>query len=133
MNVAGIRKCLADVHKTTDARNFTFKGGKGAGWLSLFILEQGVMTIYRHCRSRPAYKAGADLPSGYKPRPKGWLLAHGVALQYDKNGLYHFYIPPDDGWVRCRCGWRTDLGPHYAHPDVACKNASLLDLMDKIY
>ena len=37
MNVAGIRKCLADVHKTTDARTFTFKGGKGRdGSASLF-------------------------------------------------------------------------------------------------
>ena len=69
--------------------------------------------------------------SARKPRPEGWLLAHSA--KYLRSGLEHFYIDPDTNWKRCRCGWRDDLGPHYAHPDVACRNASLLDLMDKIY
>jgi hypothetical protein len=62
-----------------------------------------------------------------RPRPAGYLLAHGSL------GFYGFYIPPGKGWTRCRCGWRTDLGPHYAHPDVACRDASLLTIKDKIY
>ena len=71
-----------------------------------------VQSIFWHRRSR----------SAAKPRPKHWRLAHGVAFEWS-NGkavdLLHFYIPPDDGWVRCNCGWKPELGPHYAHPDVA--------------
>ena len=31
------------------------------------------------------------------------------------NGFRRFWVPPNQGnWKLCECGWRPDLGPHYA-------------------
>jgi len=54
---------------------------------------------------------------------KGWLLAHNsirptVDQRHGVRGFRRFWISPEkqeqDGWKLCECGWRPDLGPHYA-------------------
>ena len=30
------------------------------------------------------------------------------------RGLRQFWVAPDPRWKLCDCGWRPDLGPHYA-------------------
>ena len=52
-------------------------------------------------------------------RPSGWLLAHNsirptVDTRGGVNGFRRFWVPPDPKWKLCDCGWRPDLGPHYA-------------------
>jgi hypothetical protein len=53
-------------------------------------------------------------------RKAGWLLAHNsvrptVDQRHGWQGFRRFWIPPDEeGWRLCQCGWRPDLGPHYA-------------------
>src|SRR5262249_28894515 len=52
-------------------------------------------------------------------RPKGYLLAHNTDL--GGNGFRIFWIPPQwitHEWSECPCGWRPDLGPHYARADL---------------
>ena len=52
-------------------------------------------------------------------RPAGWLLAHDhvdhdVDTPYGENGFRSFWVMPSERWRLCQCGWRPDLGPHYA-------------------
>jgi hypothetical protein len=51
------------------------------------------------------------------PKPKSYRLAHNHVLF---NGFRRFWIPPQwigHGWSKCPCGWRPDLGTHYARSD----------------
>jgi hypothetical protein len=54
--------------------------------------------------------------------PKDWLLAHNpvqpvhVLQPHGYNGFRVMWIPPGYGWRVCKCGWRPDLGAHYANP-----------------
>ena len=59
-------------------------------------------------------------------RLPGWVLCHNhvthtPAFKYGENGFRVFYMPSiktvAEGWLRCPCGWRPDLGVHYANPD----------------
>ena len=57
---------------------------------------------------------GGRIPAGYK-------LAHNIVartanMPHGMNGFRRFWIPPEWTkwhWVKCRCGWRPDLGAHY--------------------
>ena len=55
--------------------------------------------------------------------PKDYLLAHNPVRAVDVNqahgvnGFRVMWIPPEwrvEGWRACNCGWRPDLGTHYA-------------------
>jgi hypothetical protein len=52
-------------------------------------------------------------------RPAGWLLAHNhvshdVDTRHGEGGFRQFWVAPSERWRLCQCGWRPDLGPHYA-------------------
>ena len=52
-------------------------------------------------------------------RPAGWLLAHNhvshdVDTRHGEGGFHRFWVMPSERWRLCQCGWRPDLGPHYA-------------------
>jgi hypothetical protein len=55
-------------------------------------------------------------------KPKSYRLAHNhishaTDTRHGHNGFRRFWIPPQwigHGWTECNCGWRTDLGTHYA-------------------
>jgi hypothetical protein len=58
-------------------------------------------------------------------KPKSYLLAHNHIIHtpdfpLGANGFRRFWIPPQwirQGWSKCPCGWRPDLGTHYANSD----------------
>jgi hypothetical protein len=57
---------------------------------------------------------------GRKP-PEGWLLAHnrvdhGARTRHGTRGFRYFWLDPARaaGWEVCHCGWRPELGVHYA-------------------
>ena len=58
-------------------------------------------------------------------KPKSYLLAHNHITHtpdspLGANGFRRFWIPPQwigQGWNACPCGWRSDLGTHYANSD----------------
>ena len=58
----------------------------------------------------------------YRRRPKkGEWLAHNHiihASDFDQgtNGFRWFSVKAGGGWKPCPCGWRPDLGRHYAAP-----------------
>jgi hypothetical protein len=64
-----------------------------------------------------------QLYSGRKP--KTYRRAHNHVMQtpgfcHGLNGFRRFWIRPQwigHGWSKCPCGWRSDLGTHYAHSD----------------
>jgi hypothetical protein len=61
----------------------------------------------------------------YHRRPrKGEILAHnrvvhGSASPHGENGFRWFVVDgrPGHGWKLCPCGWRPDLGVHYAEAE----------------
>lgn len=59
----------------------------------------------------------------YRRRPrKGEALAHNTVIHtrdmlHGANGFRWFSIMQGGGWEKCPCGWRPDLGEHYADPD----------------
>lgn len=67
---------------------------------------------------RPPSKAAVERGiSGI--RLAGWVLAHNhVSRAYNtthgSRGFRRFWVPPSKKWKLCKCGWRPDLGPHYA-------------------
>jgi len=59
-------------------------------------------------------------------RPKSYRLAHNHIIHtpgfsHGLNGFRRFWIPraliASKDWVRCPCGWRPDLGTHYARAE----------------
>jgi hypothetical protein len=57
------------------------------------------------------------------PKPKSYRPAHNHIIHtpvtgHGVRGFRRFWIPPSwiasGDWVRCPCGWRPDLGTHYA-------------------
>jgi hypothetical protein len=59
-------------------------------------------------------------------------IVHTVNFPHGANGFrYYRTKPPNKNFVLCPCGWRPDLGPHYACKDHAAlycdgKNADAL-------
>ena len=55
-----------------------------------------------------------------RPRSKNEILCHNHVLhdrwmQHGTNGFRWFSVRlPAPGWAVCPCGWRPDLGTHYA-------------------
>ena len=53
-------------------------------------------------------------------RRAGWVLAHNLVrpgaayTRHGWRGFRRFWVPPDEKWKLCKCGWRPDLGPHYS-------------------
>ncbi|WP_143279073.1 hypothetical protein [Bradyrhizobium sp. C9] len=52
-----------------------------------------------------------------------WRLAHNhvqhsADMMHGVNGFRRFWVDPKEvkrgKWVKCPCGWRPDLGTHYA-------------------
>jgi hypothetical protein len=60
---------------------------------------------------------GGKIPKDYRLAHNH--IAHTVNMPHGLNGFRRFWIPPEWNWVKCKCGWRPDLGPHYRHPDLA--------------
>jgi hypothetical protein len=56
----------------------------------------------------------------YRRRPRaGEVLAHNHVLHtrwmpHGEKRFRWFSIIPGPGWKKCPCGWRPDLGEHYA-------------------
>ena len=56
----------------------------------------------------------------YHSRPRrGEILAHNHVthtrtMKHGINGFRWFSMPLEPGWEVCPCGWRPDLGVHYA-------------------
>ena len=79
--------------------------------------ERAVIKLVRHLDRQQA-SSRTDLW-----RPEGYRLAHNFVRPttadqpHGLNGFRRFWIPPEyieEGeWVKCDCGWRADLGPHY--------------------
>jgi hypothetical protein len=59
-------------------------------------------------------------------------IAHTVNMTHGLNGFRRFWIPPEWKWVKCRCGWRPDLGPHYRHPGTSDKTFTWEEILEKI-
>jgi hypothetical protein len=63
------------------------------------------------------------------PRPEGWHLAHNnvrhtARTRDGTHGFRYFYRADVSGWTLCHCGWRPELGVHYAiHEGVALHRA----------
>ena len=61
----------------------------------------------------------------YNRRPRaGEILCHNHIVHTSRmrsgvNGFRWFVVDgrPGHGWRECPCGWRPDLGAHYADPD----------------
>jgi hypothetical protein len=55
-------------------------------------------------------------------RPAGWVPCHNHVLhphpkwRHGLKGFRAFYAPRADGYAECPCGWRPELGVHYAIP-----------------
>ena len=71
--------------------------------------------------ARMAKKAKPGDIAGYKRRPrKGEILCHNTVvhtrdMESGLNGFRYFVVrTPAEGWEVCPCGWRPDLGVHYA-------------------
>jgi hypothetical protein len=56
----------------------------------------------------------------YRRRPRrGEVLAHNHVMHtrdmlHGANGFRWFSMILGPGWAKCPCGWRPDLGEHYA-------------------
>src|SRR6516162_4599205 len=51
-----------------------------------------------------------------RPRHEDEILCHNSSLGY--GSFRYFVCVRGDEWKRCPCGWRPELGPHYASPEV---------------
>jgi len=55
-----------------------------------------------------------------RPRKGEWLahnhIIHATDFQHGTNGFRWFSVKAGGHWKLCPCGWRPDLGPHYAVP-----------------
>ena len=67
-------------------------------------IEPGEITAYRR-----------------RPRKGEWLahnhIIHSTEESHGSRGFRWFSVKAGGGWKPCPCGWRPDLGPHYADPD----------------
>ena len=57
-----------------------------------------------------------------RPKTRGEWLAHNHVIHtsnfhHGMNGFRWFSIKAGGDWEQCPCGWRSELGPHYAKPD----------------
>jgi hypothetical protein len=57
-----------------------------------------------------------------RPRHKGEILCHNHVAHLEDtqngiNGFRYFVCKRGGEWQRCPCGWRPELGVHYALPD----------------
>jgi hypothetical protein len=58
---------------------------------------------------------GGRKPKSYPPAHNH--IIHTPDFSHGLNGFRRFWIPPQwigHGWSKCPCGWRPDLGTHYA-------------------
>jgi hypothetical protein len=67
-------------------------------------------------------KPGDILRYCSRPRHKGEILchnhvAHHEASKHGENGFRYFVVARGSEWKLCPCGWRPELGKHYALPD----------------
>ena len=64
---------------------------------------------------------GAIVAYHRRPRHKGEILCHNLVMHttwmgYGANGFRWFCCRAGGDWKVCPCGWRRDLGVHYAEP-----------------
>ena len=85
--------------------------------------RSGSQAILTNDRRPPTLENMSERRSISYTAKRGWLLAHNsvrpaaVNTRHGENGFRQFWVsPPGDGWSICQCGWRPDLGPHYARP-----------------
>src|SRR5262245_10215869 len=66
-----------------------------------------------------------------RPRSKDEILCHNHVIHtswmvHGINGFRWFTCRKGGHWVECPCGWRPDLGVHYAHPGHVRETRKLL-------
>lgn len=77
----------------------------------------------RHERGKDDPARGGDiLRYRSRSRNKGEILCHNHVLHnetmpHGANGFRYFVARRGGKWKRCPCGWRPELGPHYAIPE----------------
>jgi hypothetical protein len=57
-----------------------------------------------------------------RPRHRGEILCHNQVLHHETmphgaNGFRYFVCRRGGHWTVCPCGWRPELGIHYAIPE----------------
>jgi hypothetical protein len=67
-------------------------------------------------------KPGDLLRGRARPRHRGEILCHNEVahlkdMPFGMNGFRYFVCKRGGEWKRCPCGWRPELGPHYALPE----------------
>ena len=70
-------------------------------------------------KRKPDPKPGDIFRYRSRPRHRGEILCHNHVLHLEgtsngANGFRYFVCKRGGGWRLCPCGWRRDLGPHYA-------------------
>jgi hypothetical protein len=73
-------------------------------------------------KRRKRAEPGAILRYHSRPRHRGEILCHNHVLHIEgmdhgRNGFRWFTCKRGGHWQPCPCGWRPDLGKHYARPD----------------
>jgi hypothetical protein len=75
-------------------------------------------------RARRRAEPGDIIAYHRRPRHKDEILCHNHVIHtswmhHGVNGFRWFVVDgrPGHGWRECPCGWRPDLGAHYADPD----------------
>jgi hypothetical protein len=73
-------------------------------------------------KKRDSRAPGAIVAYHRRPRHRGEILCHNhvvhpSSMPHGVNGFRWFTCRAGGEWERCPCGWRPDLGPHYASPD----------------
>ena len=72
--------------------------------------------------SKPKHKPG-DIVAGRRRPRKGEILCHNhithtADTRHGERGFRWFSaLPKATDWKVCPCGWRPDLGTHYAIPE----------------
>jgi hypothetical protein len=56
-----------------------------------------------------------------RPRHRGEILCHNIVQHHEAsphgaNGFRYFVTSRSSDWEECPCGWRPELGKHYAEP-----------------
>jgi hypothetical protein len=67
-------------------------------------------------------KPGDFLGGRSRPRNRAEILCHNNVLHHERmahgqNGFRYFVAARGGGWRVCPCGWRPELGKHYAAAD----------------
>ena len=88
---------------------------------------------------RETKEPGTILRYRARPRHRGEILCHNFVPHYvnqphGQYGFRYFVCARGAKWTICPCGWRPELGVHYAHPEhvkSVRKHGNALHLMPR--